>query len=319
MKKKLSHPLRFAVFGLIFLVIMGGLSYLFYPKNNQKEFGMDNPYSSGFLGEKSNSLDVFLVGDSEVYSAFSPMQMWKEHGFTSFESSSANQYLYDTYRYLMQMYKKQSPKVIVLETNTIYRNCNVVNTSVSKLLQLVPILHYHHRWKTLTANDFGEPIRNTWTDDLKGYSYEPQVKGVDPGDYMAKTDNVKKITALNRLYLQKIADLCKKQGSELLLVSTPSPKNWNYERHNGVQAFADSNGIPYLDMNLLPSEEFSIDWQNDTRDQGDHLNFSGAQKASAYLGWYLKAHYELPDHRGDSEYAKWNESLERYLKMTSSS
>ena len=67
-------------------------------------------------------------------------------------------------------------------------------------------------------------------------------------------------------------------------------------------------------MNLVPGE-LNIDWENDTRDKGDHLNFYGTQKATAYLGRYLKEHYSLPDHREDADYSKWNDALARYEKV----
>ena len=65
----------------------------------------------------------------------------------------------------------------------------------------------------------------------------------------------------------------------------------------------------YLDMNLK-TEELQIDWEKDTRDGGDHLNFAGATKVTAFLGSYLKGNYALSDHRQDEVYSSWNEDLE---------
>ena len=64
-------------------------------------------------------------------------------------------------------------------------------------------------------------------------------------------------------------------------------------------------------MNYL-LKEIGINWKTDSLDQGDHLNFSGAEKVTKYLGNYLSEKYKLPDHRGDSAYAAWAEESRVY-------
>ena len=66
-------------------------------------------------------------------------------------------------------------------------------------------------------------------------------------------------------------------------------------------------------MNMVDSK-VDIDWNKDTRDAGDHLNYSGAVKVTKSLGEYINKNYDLPDNRNNPEYVKWNESLTRYLK-----
>ena len=60
--------------------------------------------------------------------------------------------------------------------------------------------------------------------------------------------------------------------------------------------------------------KLDIDWNKDTRDAGDHLNYYGAVKVTDFIGQYVKENYDMPDNRSNPEYVKWNESLERYLK-----
>ena len=69
-------------------------------------------------------------------------------------------------------------------------------------------------------------------------------------------------------------------------------------------------------MNIEAKEgRFLFDWTTDTKDAGSHLNLSGAQKATAYLGAYLKEHYDLPDRRLDSSYAFWKDDIARYQEL----
>ncbi len=100
---------------------------------------------------------------------------------------------------------------------------------------------------------------------------------------------------------------------KFVLINAPNLKNWNYEKHMGVQEYADKHGIDYVDMNLK-NKEIGIDWLKDTRDQGDHLNFTGARKATRYLGQYLKEQNILMSHKNDKKYESWNECLKKYKK-----
>lgn len=110
-----------------------------------------------------------------------------------------------------------------------------------------------------------------------------------------------------------MVNFCKQNSAEFLLVSTPSTVNWDSKRHNGMAKFAEELGINYIDMNTGDSK-VDIDWNKDTRDAGDHLNYSGAVKVTKALGEYIDKNYDLPDNRNNPEYVKWNESLTRYLK-----
>ena len=313
MKKGIRKAAGSVVFlaGLCALLIF--VSYLFLPKNNMAEFGMDEVTANGILGEKENSIDVLVVGDSESYSAISPMEMWAQQGFTSYVCGTSGQYLYLSDTFLKRAFEKQQPKVVILETDAIYRDVTFGGSFMNRLENLFSVFRYHNRWKSIGPGELFSSVEYTWTDDYKGYSYNAAVDAGKNEEHMNPTDHVAEIKELNEEYVAGMAQFCKDNGAVFLLVSTPSTVNWNYERHNGVQQLADKYGIPYIDLNLM-KEEVPIDWTTDTRDKGDHLNHSGAVKVSAWLGKYLKEQYSLPDHRNDSAYAKWTEALDRYKK-----
>ena len=64
------------------LGILLGLSALFQPKNNMSEFGMEEVSANGILGERRDSVDLLVLGDSEAYSSVSPMELWRDRGYT---------------------------------------------------------------------------------------------------------------------------------------------------------------------------------------------------------------------------------------------
>ncbi|MBO4694556.1 MAG: hypothetical protein J5656_01335 [Clostridia bacterium] len=70
-------------------------------------------------------------------------------------------------------------------------------------------------------------------------------------------------------------------------------------------------------MNLI-WDEVGIDWNVDSRDGGDYMNVSGADKTCSYLGQYLANTGLFTDKRTDTQYSKWNENLEKYNEMKNS-
>ena len=82
---------------------------------------------------------------------------------------------------------------------------------------------------------------------------------------------------------------------------------------NAVKSYADKRGINFIDCNQR-LEEFGFNWKTDTYDAGDHLNYSGAVKLSAFVGEYIKKEYDLPDRREDGKYSFWQEDLKKYIK-----
>ena len=79
---------------------------------------------------------------------------------------------------------------------------------------------------------------------------------------------------------------------------------------------ADQNVLTYIDLNLQ-QDQLGIDWETDTRDKGDHLNYSGAVKVTGWLGAYFQQRGDLTDHRQDAEYQSWDKDLKRYEKKVS--
>lgn len=80
-----------------------------------------------------------------------------------------------------------------------------------------------------------------------------------------------------------------------------------YEKHNSYLQLSKKIEVAYLDLNLI--SEIDINWESDSYDGGEHLNYNGAVKVSSFIGNYLKENYNLPDHREDDSFASWNDTL----------
>lgn len=310
--KTIQRVFRCTAFLLILIVLLIIASCLFAPQ--EEALALEAETVNGIRSENDNTIDVLVLGDSEAYAAISPMLMWQEYGFTSYICATSAQYLSLSDALLKQAFQKQSPKVVILEANAVYRKMILNSKTATRAENLLSIFKYHDRWKSVFENSVFEKEDPVWSDDLKGFDYNASVMKTNKVDYMAHTDEIKQIQPINEEYVRAIAEFCKENGAEFLLVNVPSAKNWSSEKHNGIQALADKYAITYIDLNLL-KDEVPIDWKNDTRDKGDHVNYYGAVKTTAYLGKYLKEHYLLPDHRTDSAYAGWNDALVRYLKV----
>ncbi|MCR5097475.1 MAG: hypothetical protein K6B14_00845, partial [Lachnospiraceae bacterium] len=170
-----------------------------------------------------------------------------------------------------------------------------------------PIFHYHTFYKAL------HPFEDTVVSLNQNKGYDP-VDGVEPYEgplnYMELASDPVSIGELNLRYLEDISDYCKKNGTALLVLSLPSPPNYSMETHKAVQEWSETHDADYLDLNLI-WEELGIDWSKDTKDGGDHMNPSGAEKVSLYLSKYLEANYDLLDHRSDESYDKWNRDYDK--------
>ena len=93
-----------------------------------------------------------------------------------------------------------------------------------------------------------------------------------------------------------------------------SPKNYDWERINNLEKFAQEEGVEYLDLNQM-WKEIGIDWMTDSNDHGDHLNLSGVEKVTTFFGNYFSEKGGLTDHRGDPAFSSWDEELIAYDKL----
>lgn len=296
------------------------LSILTNPKDNTQEAGHDAWAAYGFEAEAPGSIDMFMLGDSESRTSISPMELFHEQGITSYCCGINSNILCEVDDMLRLVLQKQSPKLLILECNVIFSGFDWKNALETSVASVFPVIHWHDRWKTLQKEDFTSMPSYSSIEVRKGYYHSSFADPAPPyllDRYMAPSEGREPLSRISRWYLAKIARTCRKHGIQLALMSMPSVKNWTMEKHNTCADLADELGVPFLDMNEM-REEIPIDWNEDTRDRGDHLNNAGMKKVCRWLGPYLQQTYGLEDHRGDAAYdASWTDLYEEYTEWIS--
>lgn len=298
------------VSALLFLVILAGmvwaLNLYFLPKDNTPEAGIQEVRPNGFLSEPENSLDYIVLGDSIPLTGVSPMEIWKNWGYTGYDCAETGQTAEMSAILLERVLQRQTPKIVFVETNQLYKIYSAEEAFTLRLEEAVPLLQYHDNWKFLKPAQALRPVNYTLNVQGKGYYVRKLIVGTDPGDYMAPSDYNDPLPEESCRSLTRMAELCREKGAQLVLLSLPSPTNWNDACHRAVSGMAASLEVPYLDLNL---EDLGIDWSADTLDAGDHLNITGAAKVCAYLGKYLSDTGLVEDKRQKEAYSAWNQDL----------
>ncbi len=283
--------------------------------------------------------EVLFIGDCEVYENFSTITLWEKYGITSFIRGSAQQLTWQSYYLLEDALKYETPKVVVFNVlalkyntpqNEAYNRMSIdgMKWSMSKVNNIkasmteeenfidyvFPLLRYHSRWSELTCDDFEHLFRKDLVTHNGYYmrvDSKPQSEFPDPRPLADYTLGEKAMG-----YMQKMVDLCKEKGVELILIKAPTQyPHWYDQWDAQVVEFAKNNDVEYI--NYIPlQEEIGLDMSVDTYDAGLHLNTSGAEKMSDYFGAYLKENYELTDYRDNEEYAViWQEKVDYYNAM----
>ena len=205
-------------------------------------------YLLHLLSEPEEMVDVAILGDSESYTLVSTYQLWKEAGIASYIGGQSGQWIGESYFSLKKILKRQSPKVLILETNEFFSrgDASVIKDAAKSAQefarQMFPILKYHRFWKMEPADP------KLQTTIFNGFELRAAVTPYTGGGYMHATDDRTPVTFITRYYLDKIKRLCDAHGTKLLFVTAPSPVNHTMQRHNEVQALVDALAVPYLDL-----------------------------------------------------------------------
>lgn len=280
--------------------------------------------------------DVIFIGDCEVYENFSPKVLWEDFGINSYIRGSAQQLIWQSYYLLEDTLRYEKPKIVIFNVLAMqydqpqkeaYNRMTLdgMRWSVSKVKSIqvsmtdkenfldyvFPILRYHSRWSELSVEDFQYLFRSE-TISHNGYYMRVDIKpaeNVPSGRVLADYQ----FGSQAYRYLDKMIQLCRENDVELILIKAPSLYPYWYEEwENQIEAYADKNGVRYINF-LELADEIGIDFSQDTYDGGLHMNLSGAEKITKYLGSFLSEEAGLTDRRGEELLsAEWNKKIAAY-------
>ena len=312
---KNSGILRLILFGAVFLLLLTAASALSTPVKwfDDNRVQNRNARITEMMKQEPYTVDVLNMGDSLSLSSLTPMEMWRQKGYTSFNIGADGIRMPEVYYTILRATEEQDVKYLLFETLPLFRYNDKQDKQMilsQPLYHWFAFLKYHSIWKPYIE---GRGIKIYH----KGYLINREIQEYqgDP-DYMdQELGNVRtQIADFNRTWFRKVKKYCDEKGIKLILYSDASPKNYNWTRVNNIAEFAREEGVEYIDMNQL-ADEIGINWKTDSNDRGDHMNLDGVIKMTTFFGDYFSREGILADHRGDPAYSSWDEELAAYDKL----
>ena len=321
------------IFLLLFVLLFQGANALLLPKNYA--LTSDWPASSNTEGVyrlEKNSLDLLILGSSKAYTAFVPQIIYDEYGMRAYNLGTDLQSPHMSYYWLREALKRQSPKIVVLETSMFFpvitdqplntseammrKAMDPMRWSFNKLHALweiyrldktqnwksyvFPNLRFHERWKEWNEDDFTLSELRVHN-ELLGWSPLMEKSGIDDFrpihvEPLAASAN---FAPYMEMYLDRITALCRERSITLVLVTTPDT-GASAATHRSMENYAKSNSLHFLDLNEQECyEAMGYDFAEDNADF-EHPNVSGAQKLSRRLGEYLYSEYPVQGGQGSA-------------------
>lgn len=275
----------------------------------------------------NHTVDILYVGNSHFNAAIDAEQVdeavGNTFGFNYGVSGMRMEYAY--YRFQNAL-RTQSPRLVVLDTfclvpmNDEESGDNIISWSLDGMplswdkvdavnhlvpyqqrpAYYLPIIKYHARWESLDVEDI------TSTFDAKPYQQlgrkaETTDRAMDTEDDhftldISQEQGMLPLQPEHEQYLKKFINLAKAHGAQVLLLTVPyrqqfgqnSATNGAMLNNTIASLFADDSTVRLLDVNQY-YKQLSFTY-SDMRDDG-HVNISGAEKTSVFVGRYIKENY----------------------------
>ena len=353
MKKKSYFTRTVKISSLILAVL---LSLLFLQNYGLRRLDHNSLRLNGYYHEQPQSVDVVLLGASEIYTAFSSCRAYERFGFTSYPYATESITAAGTLTALKEIVRTQKPKLILIETNAflyghaknetheghvrkLIDNVPLNQNKIDFISQVIspeeqieyylPLIKYHGTWTEYF--DSPEPARNLVTtirQDLRGFCY---LKGFrtttdifEPRQYffnrrVAAEDHELALHPELEKKLTELLDYCKAQQLRVAFIRMPhliTSKTSDRVRRSNSAAKL-VRSYGYDYLNLERQwRRIGIDLQKDFYNY-DHLNIYGTVKMTDYIGKLICDKYGVGRSELTAEQKKnWDESARQFEKLT---
>lgn len=326
--------LRILCFMLILAVVLSYVNKVFKVKDSDGIYGVTKFYEL-----EEQTVDVLILGSSHAFEDFNTGTLWDAYGMSSFILGGSVQPMWNTYYYLKEALKTQTPKLIVLEgymtaynaefidDSRIIKNNYGLRWSLDKIASikisspeerwnefLLEYTQYHTRYRELEAGDFLVNQGNRLYDDWKGFGCNMVTTPLESADISGITQRAALYQKTEKYY-RAIIELAQEKGIPIAVVISPYAgiSEGEQQLYNTAEDIATEYGVPFINCNLLISE-IGIDYSTDAADPA-HLNYRGNQKYSSYIGAWLKDRFEISVHTDDPKYETWQRDADFIQQM----
>lgn len=293
-----------------------------------------------FYELENDTVDVLFLGSSHVFETYNTSILWDDYGIASFVLGGSEQPMWNTYFYMKEALKTQTPDLIVLDVyccifgeeysdySRQIKNCYGMKPSLNKLNAMCvsstyeninfffPISNYSSRYKELTKEDFLEskdiPRYKNWMGFATNYQND-----VKDTPCLEDSDAENPMPQRTEKYYRKILQLANDKQIPILVVVTPYPEINEDDAaiYKYAERIAGEYNVTFINPALNPAS-IGLDYSIHAA-EGLHLNSVGNQICTSYIGNYIKTHYSIHDRRGNPDYQSWEE-CSTYIKRLDS-
>lgn len=281
-----------------------------------------------FYMEEPNSLDVIVLGASDVYAGYSPVLAYEEFGYTGFSYVLSGNYIQLVPSQLTEIHRTQSPKMVIIEITELLKPSDINDPKLRKYVAGMPFsrnkvelvrefgigssLTYHlpflanhgnTDFQTLKDNYLSKSavrqrgyslLKGSLTFTGSGESWDgPYVEPINTNGDSSRVEIPEQIADNFR----DLLSFCREQGYEnVLFVNFPhrisQPELYTrYQITNSVGDLIESYGYDFLNLEYY-LEDVGIQPETDFYNNA-HMNLYGQYKVTRYLGSILAERYGI--------------------------
>ena len=313
-------------------------------------------YGDGILGLKKlyefddDSIDVLALGSSHAFEDINTGVLFRSYGIAAYILAGSVQPYWNTYYYLAEALKTQTPRLVILEAyastfdfdysdhsriiknNLGLRSPEILYSSLKISSPQETFDNYwfsyrlwHSRYSELGEWDFEAYYQVPLYQYYMGFGINFATTAFEVPELSDCTDALQ-LTNKTETYYRKIIELCINRDIPLLIVASPYVVNDREQKlFHQSELIADEYGVNFINFNSAEYYNMmELDFNTDFADR-DHLNYIGNIKYTYLLGKFLREQYLLPDRRGESAYKIWelhsndvlNRTYNQFLKEES--